>query len=266
MSESEKEAQQRRIEMETDIRATPEAVWNALATGEGLEQWFPPHAKVEGGVGGTIWLSWGDGIEGTAKIEVWEPESRLRSGEEWGGVHSSIEWTITAQSGGMTRVRLVHAGFGPEAQWDDYYEGTTAGWTYFLLHLKHYLERFSGMKRVLLRERPAISVGRDEAWSRILVRLNAEAAEPGAAVALTLGDRTYDAVVEVLRAPRGVSFRIPDLNDALLFVELEPGPTPHCGIWLSTCGLSDERNAELQSALGPLAADLSPAGEVVPPA
>jgi uncharacterized protein YndB with AHSA1/START domain len=235
-------------------------VWAALATGEGLAQWFAPHARVEGGEGGSVWLSWGQGIEGTSKIEVWEPGVRLRTGEDWAGAHSTIEWTLTAQSGGRTLVRLVHSGFGPEAQWDEYYDGTTAGWTYFLRHLKHYVERFAGMERVLLHRRGASALPRAEAWSRILAHAGAEGAHPGDTVTVPLGAERVEGVIEVVKAPRAISFRFPALNDALLFVEIEPGETPHCGIWLSTYGLSEDRNASLQVGVDRLSEELSSTG------
>jgi len=44
--------------------------------------------------------------------------------------------------------------------------------------------------------------------------------------------------VEILAPGRTLAMRIPELNEALLFIELEPGAKDvSCGIWLSTYDL-----------------------------
>ena len=45
----------RTLTMEQRVDAAPEDVWEALATGAGLERWFPLEAQVEPGE--SIWLS-----------------------------------------------------------------------------------------------------------------------------------------------------------------------------------------------------------------
>jgi hypothetical protein len=41
---------------------------------------------------------------------------------------------------GVTRLRLVHSGFGPGSAWDDEFEGSKTGWAEFLKKLKEILE------------------------------------------------------------------------------------------------------------------------------
>ena len=67
----EREQKTRSHETLIEINAPPDVVWKAIAEAEGITRWFVPFARVEPGVGGTIWLSWGEGIEGTETIEVW---------------------------------------------------------------------------------------------------------------------------------------------------------------------------------------------------
>jgi hypothetical protein len=43
--------------------------------------------------------------------------------------------------GGVTRLRLVQSGFGPEAAWDDEFSETKSGWTDFLKKLKGLFEK-----------------------------------------------------------------------------------------------------------------------------
>ena len=50
------------------VHASLDAVWRALTEADELRRWFPVDARVSPGVGGSIWLSWGDGAEGEAPI------------------------------------------------------------------------------------------------------------------------------------------------------------------------------------------------------
>ena len=60
------------------IDAPVEAVWKAITDGEELTRWFVDAAKVEPGVGGKFWLSWDGAEAGGSRIDVWEPNQRLR--------------------------------------------------------------------------------------------------------------------------------------------------------------------------------------------
>ena len=57
-----------------------------------------------------------------------------------------------------------------------------------------------------------------------------------------------------VRHARVFAGTVQELNDALLFVELEPGEQPRCGIWLSVYGAAPD--PALQTALSALAARL----------
>src|SRR5581483_3380801 len=91
---------------------------------------------------------------------------------------------------GKTVVRLVNSGFSMDAEWDDQYSATEAGWKYFLFNLKHYLERHAGTPRVQLSERRKSEQPRSEMWSRITSELL-----PSANSA-RLGDEMIPVVVE----------------------------------------------------------------------
>ena len=52
----------------------------------------------------------------------------------------AVDYYIEVIGNGMTRLRLVQSGFGPEAAWDDEYEATKTGWADFLQKLKEILE------------------------------------------------------------------------------------------------------------------------------
>ncbi len=253
MSDETKASAGRAIEIEARIAAPAEAVWRALTESAQLRSWFAPDARVEPGEGGSIWMSWGAGVEGTAMIEVWEPNAHLRLVEQWAGARTTIDWFITAESGEQTVLRLVHSGFGDDAEWDDFYEGTLSGWSYFVRHLQIYLERLRGMTRTMLKQRRAMKVPRELAWRHMLACAGVAAAsiaDAGAVVDLVFGTERTKAVVEVARAPGVLGLRLPEHGDAMLMVELEPGGESwHCGIWLSTYGLPDAQQERLRKAL-----------------
>jgi uncharacterized protein YndB with AHSA1/START domain len=50
------------IELEVEVRGTPEEVWRAIATGPGISSWYVPH-KVEEREGGAAAASFGSGPE-----------------------------------------------------------------------------------------------------------------------------------------------------------------------------------------------------------
>jgi len=63
--------------------------------------------------------------------------------------------------------------------------------------------------------------------------------------------RSFDAVGQTSDPPFRFAARLPSLDDALLFIELEAGAPSgfHAGFWLSTYGLPNDTVAELQRAL-----------------
>jgi uncharacterized protein YndB with AHSA1/START domain len=154
----------RSYEIEIEIHASPSAVWRALADAEELSRWFVEAARVTPGVGGSIWLSWGDGMGTETRIEVWEPERRLRVVNEprpdgdpsvsalervWRlRVEQPLyeEWRLEPR-GDVTVLRLVESDIPDSPDWDGFYEGTRNGWRTALLGLRHYLERHHGQPR-----------------------------------------------------------------------------------------------------------------------
>jgi uncharacterized protein YndB with AHSA1/START domain len=119
-------------------------VWQAIATGPGINAWFVP-ASIEPHEGGKLTVSFGDMGEETAEVTTWDPPRRLVADwAAWGSAaDSALELLVEARDGGSCVVRLVHTGFGTGADWDGEYDQTTAGWAGFLHNLKIYLARFA---------------------------------------------------------------------------------------------------------------------------
>jgi uncharacterized protein YndB with AHSA1/START domain len=253
----------RSIIQELFIAAPPEAVWRALTDSSELKRWFAPDARVTPGVGGEIWMSWGEGMEGGVPITVWEPHRRIEWAEVHGPQRLAVDVHLEPAEGG-TVVRLVHSGFGTGADWDEQFHMTEGGWTYFMQNLRHILERHPGVPRVMINARERVPMSQQEALAALL-------GPRGFAASGTLGDLgegdafdvttsagdTLRGSVIVQRAPRHFGLRIDNLNDALLLMEIEPAGEGHVrpALWLSLYGLDDARVAAVRAAIAQLYAN-----------
>lgn len=137
-----------------DIRATPEEVFRALTDPEQIVKWFVPGARVDPRVGGEYVKVWGPGMESTSTISAWDPYTHFADYKDRSVAYScegkpvetgvvrrmAVDYYIEAISDGVTRLRLVQSGFGPETPWDDEFESTKTGWGDFLKKLKEVLE------------------------------------------------------------------------------------------------------------------------------
>ncbi|NKB89362.1 MAG: hypothetical protein GKS06_14175 [Acidobacteria bacterium] len=249
------ESTTKNIEVEIEIDATPEAAWRAISQGEEVARWFPLNAEIEPGEGGKYYIDWGPGVAGQGTITVWEEGRRLTYKEEYPGTEVEIpvlvEWTVEVREG-RTVVRMVNSGFSADDDWADYVDTLDSGWRYFMWNLKVYLERHDGTPRRMIWDRRKIAVPKAEAWTRLFGPGGLVASEsgPGEGVAVNLwsGDA---AETTILSEPIHVAARVPDLNDAVLFIELEPGGDEYSmGVWLSLYGVDAERGDAIGAQLG----------------
>src|SRR5215208_3254579 len=250
----------RTIDMSIDLPVAPDVVWRALTDAELLSRWFPLRARVAPGAGGSIFLSWGPGCEGEAPITAWEPGRHLQVSEGQGaaGLPMVVDYYLEGRAG-ATVLRLVHSGFGADSKWDDQYQATEGGWTYFLFNLRHYLTRHPGTPRDMVRDRRQPRRPRAEVWRTLLGAGGAYSPGDGApsvgerfAFRLGAGEPPLEGTAAIVRPSSGhFAGVVEGLDDALLFVELEGGAEEswHCGLWLSTYGLPPERVRRLQEAL-----------------
>ena len=252
----------KKIDLSIEIDAPPEAVWRAISTGEELRRWFPLNAEIEPGVGGTVTIDWGPDIRGTGDIEAWEEGHRLRYVERPGeetpedaavegeAVRVAVEYTLEG-SGGRTLLRMVNSGFSADDDWAEYLDTLDSGWRYFLYNLKHYLEHHRGTPRRMVWDRRKIFLPKADAWPVLFGAGGLAGAElpatEGSPARLWSG---HDATITMVAPPIHLACRCPDLNEALLLVELEPGEPPYSlGVWLSLYGVDEEQASELQESL-----------------
>lgn len=256
----------RTVDLTVDIDATLQEVWDALTTGEGIARWFAPFAKVAPGVGGSVGVGWDPNEIWDAPITAWEPLKHLQTVSEMptkdgGVVRLAVDYYLEAH-GGRVRVRLVHSGFDASESWDGYIDGLDAGWSYFLINLKHALERHRGVARQQLSVRfkthaPAGATHPVFGASGLGVQPDVSSLRAGDACHLTLGGIEVAATVVALHAPRTVAFLVPAWNDALLFVEREGLKDTHTlGVWLSLYGVPESVATPLARGVADLRATL----------
>jgi uncharacterized protein YndB with AHSA1/START domain len=168
----------RTFTMSIDINASPEDVWRALTDAGELVRWFPLEARVKSGKGGSVFWGWHDNWAWESQIETWEPGRTLRlienraafdaNGKPMEGPTQKMAMEFTLEThGGITRLRLVHSGFGQGANWDDELDGISGGWQVELRGLKLYLERHKGQDRHHAFAQRVSPLDQPAVWSRL---------------------------------------------------------------------------------------------------
>jgi uncharacterized protein YndB with AHSA1/START domain len=211
------------VRKEIEVDATPEEVWEAIATGPGIDSWFMGRNEVEPGEGGKVRMSlpaWS--LEAT--IKVWDPPRRLvtDTGEDEDGRLMVFEYLIEGREGGGTVVRFVHSGFLAGDGWEEEYEALKRGDPMYFSKLGEYLTYFRGRTATPVDVYGPQLADADEAWAKIRrglglsgpvaegeqVRLSPEGLDPMDAVVdwaspETLGVRTADGLYRFIHGLGG---------------------------------------------------------------
>lgn len=124
------------------IRVSPERIYQALTTAEGIRNWWTRDADLDSQIGGTgeFRFSYKGTVVTKVRVEelkpptrvVWKTISSFRP--EWSG--TTITFDLRSE-GNDTILSFAHRGF-EEA--DEIYALTTTGWGYYLVSLQQYLE------------------------------------------------------------------------------------------------------------------------------
>jgi uncharacterized protein YndB with AHSA1/START domain len=184
---------------EFEVPASPEEVWDAIATGPGLDSWFMGRNEVVPGEGGSIRTDLGDFAQDFA-VTGWEPARRLafRSATRDDGTFLALEWLVEGRGGGSTVVRTVASGFLGAEDWAEEYEAMTAGGAMYTHTLVQYLTHFRGRAGHPAFARAPMPGGRAALWATLrerfglagtptvgdLVRLDAAGLDLGGATAV----------------------------------------------------------------------------------
>ena len=132
------------IEQELTLPASPEQVWEAIATGPGIDSWFMGRNEVEPREGGVAAMDTG-GQRAEALITAYEPGKRFatRTPTAGDGRFMAFEYLIEGRGGGSTVLRIVHNGMLGD-DWQDEYDALRRGWPFHLHTLREYLAHFPG--------------------------------------------------------------------------------------------------------------------------
>ncbi|MPZ25539.1 MAG: SRPBCC domain-containing protein [Micromonosporaceae bacterium] len=130
---------------EFTVNATPEQVWEAIATGPGIDSWFMGRNQVEPGPDGSVRTAFG-GYAPVATVTAWEPPRRLAygTGEAEDGRSIAYEFLVDRGERGGATVRMVVSGFLPGDDWQAELAAMTQGGDLFARTLRTYLTHFPG--------------------------------------------------------------------------------------------------------------------------
>jgi uncharacterized protein YndB with AHSA1/START domain len=163
----------REFEVTKEVRlpAEPERVWDAVATGPGIDSWFMGKHEVDAEAR-KIRAAIGD-FDSEAEITEWEPPHRFayHGPADGEGHFDAFEYLIEAAEGGTSVLRFIHHGFVAGDWGDEYYESFAKGWDMYLHTLGQYLAHFpGGSAEYVTADGPAASA-EAAAWPKLLAAL-----------------------------------------------------------------------------------------------
>jgi uncharacterized protein YndB with AHSA1/START domain len=199
------------IREEITLAATPEQVWEAIATGPGVDSWFMGHSEIEPGEGGTNRLEL-PGYAHESTITTWKPGRHLAfRGDDPDGTFAAFEFLIEGRAGGSSVLRCVHNFSLLDDDWEGQYDGIRLGDWMHLQKLAVYLAHFPGRtsKFNLFLMGPAVADD-TKVWSTFANVLSVGEITEGARVRLDVPDLPgTEGVVNFLAAPNIVGVHTP---------------------------------------------------------
>jgi uncharacterized protein YndB with AHSA1/START domain len=150
---------------EADVDATVDEVWQAIATGPGIDSWFMGRNEV---ANGTVRTAFG-GYTPESPVTVSDPGKRFTYGAPPApdGRFIAFDFLIEGRAGGSTSLRLVANGFLPGDDWAEEFEAMNKGGAIYFRTLVEYLNHFAGRTAT-----PVTAFGPpvgdwDRAWARL---------------------------------------------------------------------------------------------------
>lgn len=160
-----------RMERTYEVAATPEEVWDAIATADGISAWMVP-TRLDPRIGGEVSFDLG-GVRSTGVVTDYTPNHRFAYEEPWpiaagepipegmtewfdaiGVPRSEVdrdlssvtpiatEFLIESASGGSCVIRVVSSAYGRGADWEnEFFAEMVAGWAALLDNLATHLDQ-----------------------------------------------------------------------------------------------------------------------------
>jgi uncharacterized protein YndB with AHSA1/START domain len=154
-----------KVELEMELEGTPEQVWEAIATGPGLDGWWMGTNEIEPRQGGTARTAFPN-FTMESRITAWDPPHRLvtDSGEGDDGRQMALEFAIEGRPDGTSVLRFLHHGFLPDETWEAETRALSEGDTAYVQKLQEYIKYFRGRKATPIAAFGPV-VDRDRAWA-----------------------------------------------------------------------------------------------------
>ncbi|MBB5867694.1 uncharacterized protein YndB with AHSA1/START domain [Allocatelliglobosispora scoriae] len=94
---------------EFTVDATPDEVWEAIASGPGVDSWLMGRTEVDSAAKASTFTMFGETSRST--ITAWEPGRHYATQEDRNpdGTFMAMEWLIESRDGGGALVRFVHS-------------------------------------------------------------------------------------------------------------------------------------------------------------
>jgi uncharacterized protein YndB with AHSA1/START domain len=191
------------IDGEIEVTATPEQVWEAIATGPGVDAWFwGSRATIEPGVGGRASFEMG-GEVANATVTAWEPGTRFayRGDASPDGSFMAFEYLVEARDGGSTVVRFVQNGLLAGDDWESQYDAMREGGPMYGCKLAAYVTHFAGrpLRQHVVLVGPQVAED-DRVWAAFTDAMGVTGSiTEGDPVRLTLGDERIEGTVDYVR-------------------------------------------------------------------
>jgi uncharacterized protein YndB with AHSA1/START domain len=126
-----------RFEFELTVSATPQQVWDAIASADGISAWMLP-TELDPREGGAVKFHMGPDGASEGTVTAFEPTRRIAYAEDWATLvgHPGAdvtplvtEFLVEARSGGTCVVRVVSSAYGTGADWEHEFWGEMeTGW------------------------------------------------------------------------------------------------------------------------------------------
>jgi uncharacterized protein YndB with AHSA1/START domain len=217
MSVKKEPSGRRSVQVEIEVPGTPEEVWQAIATGQGISSWFvPTEFEVRDGKPVAVKVNIAPGVEFSSPVTAWEPPQKWAAQSDGlpGSPPIANEWSVEARGGGICIVRIVQSLFASTDDWDDQLEGAAHGWPGFLRTLRIYLTHFRGQRSTVMKWMAPAAGTEAEAWEALTAALGVKGLSVGQRWTAPAGVPAHSGVVEyVSESP----------YDALLRLD-KPGP------------------------------------------
>lgn len=169
-----------RFELELTVSATPEQVWDAIASADGISAWML-QTELDAREGGAVKFHMGPDGASEGTITAFEPTKRIAYEEDWATLVGhpdadvtplATEFVVEARSGGTCVVRVVTSAYGTGADWENEFWGEMeTGWAPMLDNLRIYLTHFAGQRATATMSTATFAVTPVEAIDRVRAAL-----------------------------------------------------------------------------------------------